>query len=73
VVNVGGFLGTAILQPLVGWAIDRAHVASPAAALGMADYQAGIAILTGFALMGLVATLFIRETYCRYATDVQAS
>ena len=24
VVNIGGFLGTAIMQPLVGWAIDRA-------------------------------------------------
>lgn len=72
VVNIGAFLGTAILQPLVGWAIDRSHVAVIAsggmanAASGLAEYQAGLAILFGFSLMGLVATLFIRETYCRY-------
>jgi sugar phosphate permease len=60
VVNIGGFLGTAIMQPLVGWAIDRAGGG------GLAAYQSGIAILLGFSLLGLLATLFIRETYCRY-------
>ncbi len=65
VVNVGAFLGTAILQPLVGWAIDRAHAGSSSVALGLPDYQAGILILLGFSVMGLVATLFIRETFCR--------
>jgi len=66
VVNIGAFLGTAILQPLVGWAIDRAHAGQGNAPLGLADYQAGIGIMFGFALMGLIATLFVRETYCRY-------
>ena len=68
VVNVGGFLGTAVMQPLVGWAIDHAHAGAVGTSPGMGDYRAGIAILAGFALMGLIATLFIRETYCRYAT-----
>lgn len=67
VVNVGAFLGTAIMQPLVGWAIDHAHAGSPSSPLGLGDYQGGIAILLAFSLMGLIATLFIRETYCRYA------
>lgn len=66
VVNVGAFLGTAILQPLVGWAIDRAH-AGNTAPLGLADYQVGMGIMLGFSLMGLLAILFVRETYCRYA------
>lgn len=65
VVNVGAFLGTAILQPLVGWAIDRAHAGSELP-LGLADYQAGMAILFGFSLMGLIAITFVRETYCQY-------
>jgi len=67
VVNIGAFLGTAILQPLVGRVIDLAHggVGLP----GAGDYQNGIAILFGFALMGLIATLFIRETYCQYVTQ----
>jgi sugar phosphate permease len=65
VVNVGGFLGTAILQPLVGWAIDRAHAGMNDVPLGLGDYRAGISIMLGFAVTGLIATLFIRETYCR--------
>ncbi len=76
VVNLGGFLGTAIMQPLVGWAIDRAHAGIHAgtgnAPPGLGDYQAGIAILLGFSAMGLIATLFVRETYCRYADTGQA-
>jgi sugar phosphate permease len=69
VVNVGAFLGTAILQPLVGWAIDHAHGGVIGTPLGLGDYRAGIAILTGFSLVGLIATLFIRETYCRYSSS----
>lgn len=66
VVNIGAFMGGAILQPLVGWAIDRAHAAHGSSIMGLAEYQAGIAIMFGFALMGLIAILFVRETYCRY-------
>jgi sugar phosphate permease len=68
VVNTGAFFGTAIMQPLVGWAVDHAHSGGSATPLILADYHGGIAILMGFSLMGLVATLFIRETYCRYLT-----
>ncbi|MEI7841394.1 MAG: MFS transporter [Gallionellaceae bacterium] len=66
VVNIGGFLGTAIMQPLVGWSIDRQHVMTAGTKLSASDYQAGIFIMLGFSLVGLVATFFIRETYCRY-------
>ncbi|MDP2759507.1 MAG: MFS transporter [Sideroxyarcus sp.] len=66
VVNVGAFLGTAIMQPLVGWAIDRAHAGS-AIPPGLADYQAGIGIMLGFSIMSLIAIGFIRETYCKYS------
>ncbi|MDH2916548.1 MAG: MFS transporter [Gallionella sp.] len=69
VVNIGAFLGTAILQPLVGWAIDHAHADVGVTPLALSDYQSGIGILLGFSVMGLVATLFIRETYCRYVTS----
>jgi MFS family permease len=66
VVNTGGFLGTAMMQPMVGWAIDLAH--HPVHTL--ADYQMGISILLGFSVMGLIATAFVRETYCQYIEDV---
>lgn len=66
VVNTGGFLGTAIMQPLVGWAIDQS--AHGTTVRSLADYQSGIAIMLGFSLMGWIAVLFIRETNCRYIT-----
>jgi len=70
VVNIGGFLGTAIMQPLVGWAIDHARTAELCkTSLGLLDYQGGISIMLGFSIIGLTATLFIRETYCRYVQD----
>lgn len=68
VVNIGGFLGTAIMQPLVGWAIDKAHAGASSVPLALSDYRSGIAILMGFSVMGLIATFFIRETYCTYVT-----
>jgi sugar phosphate permease len=66
VVNIGAFLGAAILQPLVGWMIDHAHTGKAAEVLALSDYQAGMAVMAGFALMGLIAILFIKETYCQY-------
>jgi sugar phosphate permease len=57
VVNVGIFLGTGILQPLVGFALDRARAAGdPAAA-----WERGIPILAGAAALGAMFTLLVRE------------
>lgn len=67
VVNTGAFLGTGILQPLVGWAIDTAQRNHGGTLRALADYQAGLAIMAGLALFGLLAAFFVRETYCRYA------
>ena len=63
VVNMGAFLGTAILQPLVGWAIDHA---SRGNAVGAASFTPGVLILTGVAILGLVSAFAQRETFCRY-------
>jgi sugar phosphate permease len=57
VANTGAFLGTGILQPLVGRSIDLSG-----------SYTTGLWILFGFAAVGFVGALRIRETYCRYVT-----
>ncbi len=62
VVNTSGFLAVGLLQPLVGWLLDRA--AAGAAYTG-AHYTPGIALLTVFAGIALAGALFIRETRCR--------
>ena len=68
VVNVGVFLGPAILQPLVGWAMDRSWqggMDGGARLYTAADYQSGLLLMAGAAALGAVATLFVRETGCR--------
>jgi len=71
VVNVGVFLGPAILQPLVGWAMDRSWQAAGGAMVNgariyaAADYGSGIMLMAGAALFGCLATMFVRETGCR--------
>lgn len=61
VANTGAFLGTGILQPLVGWAIDRAQAAQDADL-----YQTGMLIFMACVVVGLLGSLRVRETYCRY-------
>jgi sugar phosphate permease len=72
VVNTGVFLGPAIYQPLVGWVLDRGAAARRGAAAAAAspayapeDFRRCLSVLAAFALMGLLAALLVRETYCR--------
>ena len=62
VVNTGGFLGPAVLQPLVGLALD---LSSRGVAHGLDDWRIGIAVLFVFALFGWLSTFLITETRCR--------
>jgi sugar phosphate permease len=57
VVNVGIFLGTGILQPLVGFLLDRGRAAGDAAG----SWNHAILLLAGAALLGAAMTLFVRE------------
>ena len=61
-VNTSGFLAVGLLQPLVGWMLDRS--AAGAAYTG-AHYVPGLVLLAVFAGIGLAGALFIRETHCR--------
>ncbi len=57
VVNVGIFLGAGILQPLVGWVLDRGRAAGDLDAA----WERGILLLAGAAAVGALATLLVRE------------
>jgi MFS family permease len=65
VVNTGVFLGTGILQPLVGWTLDRAGASQGAAA----QYHLGILIFFVCVVAGFAGSLRVRETWCRYIAD----
>ena len=56
VVNVGIFLGTGVLQPLIGWLLDRGRAAGT---LGDA-YATAVTWLFAAAAFGFVAALFVR-------------
>ena len=68
VVNVGPFVGAAILQPGVGAILDFGSARGWSSAV---TWQVACAALFGFALLGLLCTLLMRETGCRnvYASD----
>jgi len=61
-VNTGGFLAVGLLQPAVGWLIDWSAGDAPLAA---AHFAPGMALLTGFALIGLAGAWCMPETHCR--------
>jgi MFS family permease len=61
-VNTSGFLAVGLLQPLVGWVLDRS---AAGAAYTAAHYVPGLALLAAFAGIGLAGAWFIKETHCR--------
>jgi predicted MFS family arabinose efflux permease len=69
VTNMGGFLSAAILQPLVGWVMDKSWQGglsgSGARLYSADDYHAGLLLLAGAATFGAAASWWIRETACR--------
>jgi predicted MFS family arabinose efflux permease len=68
VVNVGVFLGGAILQPAVGWVMDRTwdgRMQDGVRLYSRADYANGLTLLAAAATLGWIAALFVRETGCK--------
>jgi sugar phosphate permease len=55
VVNVGIFLGTGVLQPLVGWVLDRARASGNLAGA----WEHGVSVLAGAAALGAAASLLV--------------
>lgn len=64
-VNVGCFLGPAIIQPMVGWALDFGRQNAGPAVHGADEWRRGLGVVIGFALFGLAAAVFVRETHGR--------
>jgi MFS family permease len=56
-VNCGGFLAVGILQPTIGWVLDRSE--------GPEAYRTGIGLLAATAFLAIIASFYIPETRCR--------
>jgi len=66
VVNTGLFLGAAIMQPLFGWVLDLSWEGETVAGVNIysaAGYQSAMLLMAGFAVIALIASLRIRETW----------
>lgn len=61
-VNTSGFLAVGLLQPLVGWLLDRGAAGAPYTG---AHFVPGIVLLTLFAGIAVAGAVFVRETRCR--------
>ena len=74
-VNTGLFLGTALFQPLFGWAMDLGwdgRLLDGVPVYGAGDYHRGLWLLAGFAGLALLASRFLVETGCRNVTVAAA-
>jgi predicted MFS family arabinose efflux permease len=75
VCNMGGFLAAALLQPLVGWLMDRCWdgtMESGSRHYAIGDYRIGVSLLAAAAVFGLISAFFLRETGARNIWQAKA-
>ena len=67
VVNMGVVMGPMILQPAVGWVLDKNWEGTAVAGVRvyqLAAYQAGFSLMLAWLALGFVLLFFTRETGC---------
>ncbi len=68
VANMGGFLAAAVLQPLVGWAMDEhwdGRMVDGARFYSAEAFRHGLFLMGGAAWVGALSAWWTRETRCR--------
>ena len=68
VVNMGNMIGGMVLQPAVGWVLDRLWDGAMAGAVRVypfSAYRAGFALMLAWLVAALLLTALSRETHCR--------
>ena len=67
-INMGFMMGPMLLQPAVGWMLDRNWTgvwSNGVKIYSLGAYRAGFALMVGWAMLSLALLFFTRETYCR--------
>ena len=70
IANMGNMLGGMIMQPAVGWILDRhwdGTFANGARVYDFGAYRAGFTLMIAWLAAALVLLVFVRETHCRQA------
>lgn len=68
VVNIGNMTGPALLQPAIGWVLDKEWTGTMANGVhtyGLHAYQLGLLLIVGWSVLALVLLMFTKETYCK--------
>jgi MFS family permease len=68
VTNMGMMLGATLLQPAIGWMLDRfwnGDTLEGIRVYNIKAYQAGFSLMIAWAGLGFILLFFTRETYCR--------
>ncbi len=68
IVNMGVMLGPMVLQPAMGWILDRCWTGDLIDGVRRYDltaYQAGFSLMIGWLAVTVLLLVFTRETYCR--------
>jgi MFS family permease len=68
VVNMGTMMGPMLLQPAMGWVLDRhwqGTLAEGVRLYSLSAYKAGFSLMIAWAAMALLLLFFTRETRCR--------
>ncbi len=66
--NMGSILGVMILQPAIGWLLDRNWQGGLVGAVRVYDvvaYRWGFSLITALSVLALLASFFTTETHCR--------
>jgi len=73
VCNMGTMSGPMILQPVMGWMLDRQWSGEMLSGVPIYDtqaYQTGFLLLTGWLALTVILACFTRETYCRPPQEI---
>jgi len=69
VVNMGVMMGPMLLQPAVGWMLDRSWDGQTSGGVriySLEAYQSGFGLMLAWLALAMVLILFTRETHCRH-------
>jgi MFS family permease len=68
VINMGNMLGGMIMQPAVGWVLDRywdGTLEGGVRVYSFAAYRAGFSLMLVWLVLAILLVMFTRETHCR--------
>ncbi len=72
VINMGVMMGPMVLQPAVGWVLDRMWTGGTSEGVRIYDaiaYRSAFGLLLGWLILSFILLLFTRETGCKQVVD----